>query len=363
MKKLLVMAMASMMTLSVGLLSACVGPMEPGGVNSDGTISGNYREPTKDELSAALSHIDTDTIVGDTQSADWSFHLGAGLEAGFSLTMGEGESALTYAGNADLEAALSLKKNEDNTSADLAGLSAKINEAKVTIPDADGKKTEYSATGGAYVDTAGTAYADLTLKGGEDELTIKGKDSLSDLLQLIGQLVPSVPTAGYSLFAEQTDGTQDGTGEISGEASAQLISADYLLEVLAQYSVKLEMDDSDGLKFRLTASEETVATLLEEQGATVELAFTQCDVALYISLDDAYMLRAISLVADVEGSVAANEAIMLPKISFDASVKLSLGVEGESLVEIPSDLDSYTESIIAQLTGNQPVPGEGEPTL
>ena len=356
MKKFLFVAMASVMTLSVGLLSACVGPMEPGGVNPDGTISGNYKEPTKEELAAALSHIEGDKVVGDTESADWSFHLGAGLEAGFSFTMGEGESAKTYSGETDLSAAFSLKKNEDNTAIDLAGISANINKAKFTVPGADGKNTEYSASGGAYIDTAGMAYADLTLKSGEDELTIKGKDSMNDLMSLIGGLIPG---SGYSLFAEQTDGT----GEISGESSAQLISADYVLEALAQYSVKLEMDDSDGLKFRLTASEETVATLLEEQGVAVELAFTKCDVAVYLSLDESYVFRAVSLVADVEGSLAANAEMMIPAVSFEANVKLSLGAEGESLVKVPSDLESYTKGIIEQLTGNQPGQNEDVGTL
>lgn len=357
MKKFLVLAMASMMTLSVGLLSACADPAGPGGVKPDGTISGNYKEPTRDELSAALSHIETDQVVGDTQSADWALHLGASLEAGFSFTVGEGESALTGSGKADLEAALSLEKNEDNTSADLAGLSATINEAKVTLPGDDGKPVAYSAEGGAYVDTAGTAYADLTLKGGEDELTVKGKDSLSDLLQLIGGLVSSAPMAGYSLLSEQA---QDGTGEISGEASAQLFSADELLEVLAQYSVKLEMDDSEGLKFRLTASAETVAKIMEEQNVEADLAFTQCNIVLYVALDESYMLQAVSLVADVEGSVAANAALMMPAVSFEANLKLSFGVEEKSSVKVPADLDSYTESIIGQLMGNQPAPGEGE---
>ena len=89
--------------------------------NRTAPSAGTTRNPPGTNCPPRFPTSKTDQVVGDTQSADWALHLGASLEAGFSFTVGEGESALTGSGKADLEAALSLEKNEDNTSADLCG--------------------------------------------------------------------------------------------------------------------------------------------------------------------------------------------------------------------------------------------------
>ncbi len=351
MKKILVLAMASVMTLSFGMLSACVGPLDKGGVNDDGTIDGTYEEVTKEDLSETLSAVTVSTMIGDTEAAGWALHLGAKAGGEISVTIGSGAAATGISAAFDADGAFSLNKDEETDEILPLGISLGINECDLSITGADA--TQGSAQGSVYLAPDGTVYADLNLKSGEDELALKGKETLSSLAAFLGGMMPG-PSA--SAFAEQT---LPDTGNTDGSQSVQIadvLTIGTIVEMLAQYDVKAELDDSDGYVFRFTASYQALASILGETGS-VPVSFTEGSVTLYLSLDESYALRAVSAVADLTGSMEASAATSFPGITFDADVTLSLSVKEQTAVEVPSDLDSYTKGIIEQLFGSAPMPG------
>lgn len=350
MKKLFALAAASVLVLSAGMLSACVAPLEPGGVNEDGSISGNYEEVDKEGLGTALSAVTLSTVLGDTQEENWTLHFSAKTGGDFSLTIGSGAAATSVDLDLDAEGALSLALDETEKDIAFGGMSFSLKNAGLSVSGEKGGSG--TAQGDLCLAPDGTFYADLALKSGEDEIELKGKETVSSVSAFIGSLVGGMVPFAEEVLPEEGE-------DVSFVQITQQITLGNLFDMFEQYSVKVELDDSDGYVFRLTASHEALASMLEGTSSSL-FTFGEGNVTLYLSLDENYFLRAVSVVADISVSMEASLSDMAPSMTADINASASLSVTDESAVKLPDDPDSYTKGIFEQLFGSASMPGAND---
>lgn len=198
----------------------------------------------------------------------------------------------------------------------------------------------------------GTFYADLALKSGEDEIELKGKETVSSVSAFIGSLVGGMVPFAEEVLPEEGE-------DVSFVQITQQITLGNLFDMFEQYSIKVELDDSDGYVFRLTASHEALASMLEGTSSSL-FTFGEGNVTLYLSLDENYFLRAVSVVADISVSMEASLPDMAPSMTADINASASLSVTDESAVKLPDDPDSYTKGIFEQLFGSASMPGAND---
>lgn len=291
--KIIMGVTALAMAFSACALSACSGNKEP-----DGTIDGNYKVATAEEVNTALSAVKSETLLGDTTAEDYKFGIdfssklnlsmstegqstSFSMNAGYKMLATAGESALSYKGAGNLSMNGSNTANDKTTTSEIA-----LN---------------------LWQDDA-TLYANLTGKSSEDAEERTQKIKL-DASKLISSLLPS---GG----ADVTDPTIPG-GDVTNpdlpevEVTTPDLSS-YLVTVvnmLNDMGATTSLDTTNGIKLKISINQNVVNNLIAGMmGGNAEqvselISFTKCSLDFYVAIDSNGMLSATSIVADVEATV------------------------------------------------------------
>ena len=209
-------ALACLLLVGVlAALSAC------GGVQSDGSVPGDYRSVTVQEAVQALEAVGAESPLGDTSAEGWSFGAKARAEA--SVTAEQGSASLEAEARSEMQ--LSIGAGEQD---ELIFLMACENSAEAHGSLADDAAADAAARANVYIDGE-NLYLDIGAEasagGAADSSSYKKKIPLD-----LG--IPSLP-------------------QIPDAAEADFAS---LLNSLAESGADIAIDDSDGVKVRASFS-------------------------------------------------------------------------------------------------------------
>ena len=301
-------------------LSAC------GGVQSDGSVPGDYRSVTVQEAVQALEAVGAESPLGDPSAEGWSFGAKARAEA--SVTAEQGSASLEAEARSEMQ--LSIGAGEQD---ELIFLLACENSAEAHGSLADDAAADAAARANVYIDGE-NLYLDIGAEasagGAADSSSYKKKIPLD-----LG--IPSLP-------------------QIPGAAEADFAS---LLNSLAESGADIAIDDSDGVKVRASFSTAALEELLREvlgsiypvDASTLDLRIGAGAAAQgFLVVDGEGQIAALNGKADVEATVAAatfdmatGEYIEEGKdISFRCKASAALEA-GDVSVDLPGDLDTYPE--------------------
>ena len=301
-------------------LSAC------GGVQSDGSVPGDYRSVTVQEAVQALEAVGAESPLGDPSAEGWSFGAKARAEA--SVTAEQGSASLEAEARSEMQ--LSIGAGEQD---ELIFLMACENSAEAHGSLADDAAADAAARANVYIDGE-NLYLDIGAEasagGAADSSSYKKKIPLD-----FG--IPSLP-------------------QIPGAAEADFAS---LLNSLAESGADIAIDDSDGVKVRASFSTAALEELLREVlGSIYPVDASTLDVRIgagaavqvFLVVDGEGQFTSLSVKADFEATVAAatfdmatGEYIEEGKdISFRCKASAALEA-GDVSVNLPGDLDTYPE--------------------
>lgn len=326
MKKFLAFTVGIVMFCSLALFTAC-------GEENIGKMSGNFKkEATAEEFSAATVQIqnavDQNTILGgDTESENWAF--GFDSRAKFTVKTTAGGESTSVKLNAGYKIALRNSKEGEEIQTSVAGA------GDISVKTSGDKSEDLSLT--FYNDTD---YIYIDFSSVQEGMKIKMQ--LEDLVGMLSGAMDS--GAGTMSVADNT-----GTGESSESGSVQ--SGDDF-SVLAETGCKIYIDDSKGLKIKISATAQTLTTLLTELGGLFEgilpyqiSSVAKCD--LYFALDEEGKLAQISADIDLTiGGAAAEGETDAAGITLKGGFYLK-AYSGD--VEFPDDLSTYTDGMLPGL--------------
>ena len=320
MKKLWTALTCLLLVGVLAALSAC------GGVQSDGSVPGDYRSVTVQEAVQALEAVGAESPLGDPSAEGWSFGAKARAEA--SVTAEQGSASLEAEARSEMQ--LSIGAGEQG---DLVFLMACENSAEAHGSLADDAAADAAARANVYIDGE-NLYLDIGAEasagGAADSSSYKKKIPLD-----FG--IPSLP-------------------QIPGAAEADFAS---LLNALAESGADIAIDDSDGVKVRASFSTAALEELLREvlgsiypvDASTLDLRIGAGAAAqVFLVVDGEGQFTSLSVKADFEATVAAatfdmatGEYIEEGKdISFRCKASAALEA-GDVSVDLPGDLDTYPE--------------------
>ena len=208
MKKFLALIASVILAVSLFTFAGCG--------EDKGTIKGNYKEATAEEVQTALESVDEEKLKENVNGLE----IGSKLD--FSMTA-DGKTS-----KVDINVGGKLTLGEEIFASLTFGMKTTGEENEEL------KVNAYLSGDYAYADIVGDAVG---------ESGLKAKVNYADLLQ---DLLPEDEE-----FAD---------GEIEGDFTLDIGKA---LELLKTYKINVGMDTSDGLKFKLSVTEETVWTILE----------------------------------------------------------------------------------------------------
>lgn len=314
-------ALACLLLVGVlAALSAC------GGVQSDGSVPGDYRSVTVQEAVQALEAVGAESPLGDPSAEGWSFGAKARAEA--SVTAEQGSASLEAEARSEMQ--LSIGAGEQD---ELIFLLACENSAEAHGSLADDAAADAAARANVYIDGE-NLYLDIGAEasagGAADSSSYKKKIPLD-----LG--IPSLP-------------------QTPGAAEADFAS---LLNSLAESGADIAIDDSDGVKVRASFSTAALEELLREVlGSIYPVDASTLDVRIgagaaaqvFLVVDGEGQFASLSVKADFEATVAAatfdmatGEYIEEGKdISFRCKASAALEA-GDVSVDLPGDLDTYPE--------------------
>ena len=320
MKKLWTALTCLLLVGVLAALSAC------GGVQSDGSVPGDYRSVTVQEAVQALEAVGAESPLGDISAEGWSFGAKARAEA--SVTAEQGSASLEAEARSEMQ--LSIGAGEQD---ELIFLMACENSAEAHGSLADDAAADAAARANVYIDGE-NLYLDIGAEasagGAADSSSYKKKIPLD-----LG--IPSLP-------------------QIPGAAEADFAS---LLNALAESGADIAIDDSDGVKVRASFSTAALEELLREvlgsiypvDASTLDLRIgAGAAVQVFLVVDGEGQFTSLSVKADFEATVAAatfdmatGEYIEEGKdISFRCKASAALEA-GDVSVDLPGDLDTYPE--------------------
>ena len=320
MKKLWTALTCLLLVGVLAALSAC------GGVQSDGSVPGDYRSVTVAEAVQALDAVGAESPLGDTSAEGWSFGAKARAEA--SVTAEQGSASLEAEARSEMQ--LSIGAGEQD---ELIFLMACENSAEAHGSLADDTAADAAARANVYIDGE-NLYLDIGAEasagGAADSSSYKKKIPLD-----LG--IPSLP-------------------QIPGAAEADFAS---LLNALAESGADIAIDDSDGVKVRASFSTAALEELLREVLASIyPVDASKLDlrigagaaVQVFLVVDGEGQFTSLSVKADFEATVAAATFDMATgeyiEEGKDSSFrcKASAALEaGDVSVDLPGDLDTYPE--------------------
>lgn len=239
MKKFVTLAVALLLSIAFAMFAGCSTALEKG------KIEGNYKEPTQEELETALLSLEGSTLFGDTEQADWEFGVKTG--GNFNVKITVDESTLS----ADAKVSLQEKISKSETGLELLGkgnLSFNMKAPKEFM----GEETDVGMEAEMYNDSS-FLYLEASAKSGKDSQDVKVKVDISTIMgELMFGEAMNVSAAG--ILAE--------TGDQESASATLGFSVKEFMEFAAKWNLDIGLDTSDGVKLRLTASQETFTKIL-----------------------------------------------------------------------------------------------------
>lgn len=305
MKKFLTLSAALLLSIAFAMFAGCSTALERG------RIEGNYKAPTQEELMTALSTMEGDSMFGDPQQADWEFGVKTGVNFNLKITLDD--SAFTT----NIKVTLEEKFSKGETGPNLLGKGNLSYQMKMPA-ELTNQATDIELKANLYNDSS-YLYLDASAKSGKDSQEMKVKTDLSAILD--GMLTGETEFSPMSIASE--------TGYQESASATVGFSADELLEFATEWNMQFGLDTSDGVKLRLTGTQETYAKILNQ--IMEDVLGSSLDMSDLISLSDTVF--ELYLQADKDGNFVAAAANLklkgsaeIPAMSANAETS-SLGVD------------------------------------
>ena len=284
MKKVFALLASLAVSASMFAFAGCDNPSEGGNLTD-----GNYTEKTPEEMEDIIENIDPDKVFGGDKEGEPNLNYGLKFNLSGGYSMGS-EMSSTISAIADL----TLASVDDGIIG--AGSASYNSTSTMTFMDTvmttsakyDGKA--YLENFVLYADAKGTSTSIAEGQTQKQEIDEKAKINLMEIAAAAGDMSP-LPDEGLPQM-----------------------SIVELLTTAKQYGVSVAVDDKNGVKFKLSASEDTVWAIFEnvstipwtEEGiAEVKKAvtFNKFQFDLYFALDKDGAFNGASAVVDIDVSV------------------------------------------------------------
>lgn len=266
----------------------------------EGEIKGNYAEITGNELTEKLNELKPEELFGDTESKDWKFgfELTTDIEIEADVEAAQGEKSEPFI-KLDLEEKSTLKTmlaaSEEQTA--LGGMSIKMqnnNKLKGKL----GKSEILGVEEDIEFDYSINAHAD-------DEYLYFQIPDMSDL--------PLPFEIAEGKFKMPLEYVVSGVADILPNTMARAAEGDTdtVNKLLKDYKIKAYADDSDGLKIKISADEQSLYAVLEKiadvstEKAKELATFNSFAIDLYFEAAKDGKFERAGLVADVDCTLTA----------------------------------------------------------
>ena len=363
MRKGAALAAAAALACSLVCLSAC--GLIGGPVNNDGSISGNYRPVTTDiEFLQVVDSIQGDKVLGDVNADEWRFGLEYATDRLLSLRSGETNWKQKESSFYRL-----VLDNEEEDALQMRGSGS--GSSSLFLPAgvyADGPVQLFEDS--MVCNDAQSVYRDDTVRrqgdGGAEEERSRTESSLEELV--FGAAEDALFGLPVQLMADIVAVANGGDAEDSFIFGMGWEESFLWREQLESCGIALEADLSDGVKLRLSASEETMRlvlanTIAESVGAedadiallaqALPIRFVQCSYDIYVAVDGDGLFSGMGVRADIEAvieGVSYDLATGLPYEEEEDAGEIRLTIRGmERLsayggdVVLPDDLGEPLE--------------------
>lgn len=291
----------------------------------DGTIDGNYKEATTDEINAALENVDQDKILGDKTAADYKF----GID--FSSSLNFSTSTETSSSTASMKASYKMLATAGESVLSYKGAGSLSMNGSTT--PAEGDKTTEELSLNLWQDNA-MLYLNMTKKSSQDKEEPQPQKFKLDASALISSLIPG--------------GTYSGNTEDATTPDLSSFNLVTIVNKLNEMGATVAMDTTNGIKLKINITKDVVNNLVSQIGETAsEIPFTKCNVDLYVAIDSNGLLSAMSIVADVEITQEATLRTRASTTKLDGY--LYFAVDANVNPEVPESLE--TDKTYIDMTG------------
>lgn len=335
MKKTLAVA-ACALILAITALSACNNDLP------EGQIKGEYIEITGSELSEKLNGLDTDKLFGDTSAEDWSFGVDFSAEIEIEAdikTAVEGESVQLVSGDIEVESTLKAMLSATKEQTALNGysikarnnnkISGKLDKSELLEMDRD-LSFDYSIN--AYADDGYLYFQIPDLSELPLPFEVAEGKFKTPIEYIVSAMTDMLPFAAVRAA--------------DGENTAE--------EVLEKYALKAYADESDGLKIKVSADENSLYAILEDIGIPSETvkgiaSFNTFVINLYFAAGPDGKFDRAGMTADIDGTmnVEADE-FEEGNIELKGPIKLKADItlksfSGEIVLPDSEELEKYID--------------------
>ena len=349
MKKFLAVA-TGVLLIGTCALTAC---NKDKGNETDGEIKGQYTEVTTAELQEKLSTLTPEKLFGDTSAKNWNFgvKLKADVDIDADIKTTVGEEKKTYlSGKIDDETTLLARLTVADGETALGNFSIKArnnNKIKGELKKSEvlgieeDIKFDYGIN--AYADDQNLYFQLPDMKELPVEIIPEGKYKvpIDFLASYIAGFIPSAMTS-----VAETD------------------KSDETADFLAEYGLKAAVDDSNGLKIKVSADKQTLYTVLEK---TAGLQKTKVDelvqlnkfaINMYFEAAEDGAFEKAGLTVNIEGtlSIKAGDFDGLPALSGPVDIEADILVEkydGEIIMPTAEELEEYQDLFGEDNGGNE----------
>lgn len=307
MKKFLAIIASAILAVCMFAFAACD---NNGNNDNSGVVAGDYKEPTEDELKTTIDDVDEDKIFEGL--------TGYELDAKFNVNISADGT------DSDMAAALNFKVTTANQS--LLGTGT----ASLTSSGDNGMNVNANV----YLDSS-YAYANvmgLSQVLGSDEFKAK---------------------VNYGTLLEGVTGKLPMAAEEEAEPDESLNLAE-MLALLDEYKIGVGLDNSNGLKLKLSVTEESVWLLAAEGGLSpIEIASYKKMVTFNTFVFDVYFaLNEDGSFSQASVNLDIDAALTVPQIGLASAegAGMALKVKGyltvkaySGSVTLPEELENYTD--------------------
>lgn len=307
--------------LLAGTLFACTACGE-GGANT-GIVNGNFtEEASSEQLNTAIEKIDTDNAFVDMTQETWKFglQLSVDLEVKTTTTVTIGNDSAKSESTNKIGGKLDFSMDQDMS------MLANGNFTSSTKVTGDGENASAQGKVNVYLDGS-YVYVDATADGESEKMKI----SMADIMGSIGDMIPMSES------------------EAEGEPVEDIGSFDIseVLAELADMGGKVYLDESDGLKIKISFGKELILGAMDEipnfGEMSAMLKFDEaCALDFYVVFDKDGKFGQFSFNTNITGSmdmsgfgsteISVKGGAVLKASS--ANVTLPKGIETDSSYEL-----------------------------
>lgn len=252
------------------------------GGGNDGTIKGNYKEATSEEVSEALSTVSAETLFGDTNAENYKF--GVDVSAKLECTSYYQEK---LAETMKMEASYKELAKKENSEIDVKGAGSLKMNYKTEMSNVANSLGQFSNIKVDLYQEATSLYASLAYAEKESDLSsATPMKVMVNIAELMG---------GSGMMPMSADTTPTTTSELTAA-----------LEMLTQMGATTSMDTSDGVKLKISANETFVNNLIVNmagipaESLTQLVTFNTCKIDIYLAIDKNGQFSQAGVVFDVD---------------------------------------------------------------